>query len=472
MVQSITMLPESMVQTKWQYSAELPPSISEGVYKISYKRKSEGPEGTTGVVYLNPRKTNNNAIATTDDSTAAWYVRNYNGQMYIISCGLQSDGRGDNVFGSLIFPYSDGKGAVQNANGMLPTTLVFANTDLGGIIYSTQTGEKLVPINTGASADDNYIVPFSGAHNVTDSDTYGWVFERISCASTGEIAPGNYVIQKGTEYLQVAESGELRMVNTPPTPANFRSYVWTYSGNKLFNCNNMAVAYNPASPLAKVGSGESEIVFGQVVQCSSSASSPVKIMQWSSGFVITLDEATSCGLNTVNIQGSQIPIAMSCISSVMLWTLTSFEVPPPASIGSGIYQLKQGSNCISRDGQLTDQCGSDSYWSYDGVSKLMHQVTGQCLINPSAGICDMKDLVVGSCDNPGAARFVLGQGGNMYDPVTHLCYSGPGGVESYSSRRNDVVYRENFDIKRSKDWLIPLIFVIVILFVLVVVKRR
>ena len=480
MAQSVTLLPKSMVTTPWQFGEELAGFISQGVYRISYQRKTTpvaGQEATGNRVYLTRKGANTNlrAVAETADT---WYVRNYNGVMYVIGSFMEDDGKGDNLYNSLGMPYPDGNGPLQDQTGMMPANVILGKSDLGGIIYHPGTGTKYIPKLAGTSSEDNYIVPISEVSlgNIDPvSDAYGWTFEPFDCDVSKEAPSGYFMFNWANNWLRVNElDGNLTTVTIAPNPTNYKSYIWSYSDHKLYNCDSKAINYDPVAPLAKIGTGAAEISFGQVVPTSTAIASPVTLYKGSTDVtvVIMLDSVSKSALNIVKIQGIYIPISMACsanishpIDSGVEWSVIPIGTSPPASIGPGVYQLKQGKQCIGQDGKLSRECGDSSYWSYDGVSKLQNTKSNQCLINPSTELCNLQDLVVGDCVNPNSARFVMGTDNSLYDPQTGLCYSAlvP---ETYVHNR----VRENFDMESSKDWLIPLIFAAVILFVLLVIK--
>lgn len=486
MSQSVTLLPKSMITTSWQFGEELAGFIPEGVYRISYQRKTTPPAGQESsgqVVYLTRKGTNSNVRAMTGTGDI-WYVRKYNGLMYILLCFTEVDTAGNVLHNSLGMPYADGNGALQDMTGMFPARLVLAQTELGGMIYHPETGTKYIPIQLGASSDTNYVIPASGVslEGIGAEDLYGWRFEPYNCQlGTELVPPKTFMLHWANNWLQAksTESGlQLVTTNIPPQSGNFKQYLWTYADNKLFDCENRAINYNPAAPLSKIGTGESEIPFGQTISCSAlPAASSVALYNGVSSdtVVVMLDNATMSALNVVTVNGIYIPISMACarniskgIDSGVEWTVIYVDVSKPASIPTGVYQLKQGKQCIGQDGKLSENCGDASYWSYDGVSKLQNSKSGQCLINSSTGLCNLQNLTVGSCEDPNTNRFVMGVDNSLYDPQTGLCYSALA-PETYMY---DLTFRENFDYKKPKDWLIPVIFAVVILIILFLAKRR
>jgi hypothetical protein len=413
---NIIMSPCELVKNPWTFTVDSPPPMPDSNYTAQFKSNGNYLSiSNTGVVSMS--KTPQNL-----------YVRSFNGVSYILTTVL-IDTNGN--YGVVT---SSGTGELVTGSNLATQTNVILSKD--GSIFNIQTGVRYVPSTDGTS-----LLP---------GGTPGqWLFTPTTCDLGSAVPPGKYIIgfniisTKGNKVYMIVSNGVLTLVSDPPTPTNFSNYVWNYDTNKMLSSNCVSknyIAYNSKSPtigLSTTVSGASAVNF--------------------------LNNAIGLDPITFIVPTNSGPIPYSCAAETIIQSQMFFyysiESTIPTSIGAGSYKIQFGNSCINSSGQM-DNCNNSAFWEYDPkANTLINTLNGQCLLNTNTDVCSSNALTVGSCsDTSKSARFILGENGQLYDPVTSLCYNNPStssrSVENYN---NQVI--ENFNDKNEKSIISIVVFV-------------
>lgn len=389
------MVPCELASSQWTFTKDSPSSVADGNYYIQY--------GNSGN-YLNSSGT---AISVSK-TQQSFYVRTYSGTTYLLTVDPIDSKM---TYGVVTTTSSESKLIV--ATGLQVQNNIILTQD--NSIFNVQSGVRYVP------APDNSVIPGNGKGQ--------WNFTPVPCNIGTRFPTGSYIINSNNNYL-IANNGILTITSQVPAITTFPQYIWYYDSNtgKLSTqCGTTPYYINYDSK-------------SQLIGLSTTASTSVVL----TGSYIVLDPVTVAVVSVGNV------IGYSCLTPSSQWNINSVTTPPVSSMVAGSYQLKLNGLCVNSNGQM-DSCSNAGFWEYNPtVNTLTNTLSGECLLNKSSGICALESLTVGSCDDlKTSGRFILGTNGQLYDPVTNLCYT----QAPQNVREN---YMENY-LGKEKRWVFPLI---------------